>query len=185
MYTSSANLSLSNSDIDSNYDNIRNNITQAADISIPTTTPYINNKLKVPWWTTECRLALTKRNRNFRHYKNHPSDETFIAFKKAQAEARRVIKSAKRTSWRNFVSKINRQTSAKDIWNTIRAISGKKCSVGARFLRIGGRMTMNPRLIANTIGHKFASNSSNTNCSETFLEHKINLELNTPNFKSH
>ena len=101
-----------------------------------------------------------------------------------QAEAKKIIKEAKRKSWHDYVSQINRNTSPADVWNTIRAIKGKKTRVGARYLRIGGRMIRNPREIANTIARKIQANSSNNNCTQTFTHRKRELEATTLDFSS-
>ena len=169
-FRSSIDLDIIGESVSDKFENISKEIINAADDNIPKKSPYINGKLKVPWWSNEIRAALTKRNRALRHYRNNRSPELaqqlFINYKKAQAEAKKLVKSAKRTSWRAFVSKINRQTSVTEVWNTVRAISGKKCKMGARYLRIGGRMVMNPRVIANAIGSKFQENSSSKNCKQ-------------------
>ena len=186
LYTRYANIQTdtNSTNTDSKYSNILNGIKHAADLSIPKHSPYINGKIKVPWWTTECRTALNQRNKTFRHFKNHPTQENFINYKKAQAEAKKVIKEAKRKSWREFISNINRNTTRADCWNTIRVIKGKKCKVGARYLKIRGKMVMNQRIIANEIAHKIQANSSNNNCTNTFLQRKKNLEYTTPNFNT-
>ena len=45
-----------------------------------------------------------------------------------RAKARRTIKSAKRKSWRTYVSKLNYKTPIKKVWDMIRKISGKSKS---------------------------------------------------------
>ncbi|CAL4222396.1 unnamed protein product, partial [Meganyctiphanes norvegica] len=166
--------------------NTCNNITEsliaAADLSIPKNDPFFKGKLKVPWWTPLCRTTLNNRNRAWRHYRHNPSQESFIVYKKAQAEARKIIRAAKRKTWREFVSRINRGTTSTEVWNTIRAIKGRRSRVGARYLRIQGRMVMNPRIIANTIGRTFQKNSSNSNSPVSFLNRKSSLESTVPNF---
>ena len=124
LYTRYANIQTdtNSTNTDSKYSNILNGIKHAADLSIPKHSPYIKGKIKVPWWTTECRTALNQRNKTFRHFKNHPTQENFINYKKAQAEAKKVIKEAKRKSWREFISNINRNTTRADCWNTIRTL---------------------------------------------------------------
>ena len=184
LYTRNADLQIDNTNTDSKCNSIINSITQASYLSIPKNTPYIKGKIKVPWWTRECRIALNHRNRALRHYKDHPTQENFINYKKAQAEAKGIIKEAKRKSWREYISKINRNTTPADVWNTVRVIKGKRTKVGARYLRVGGRMIVNPRDIANIIAGKIQTNSSNTNCTQTFIQRKKNLESTTPNFNS-
>ena len=61
-------------------------------------------------------------------------------------------------------------------------LSVGKSKFGVRYLRIGGTIIMNPRMIANEIGRKFEYNSSNTNCSVNFLRRKENLDMTSPIF---
>ena len=42
-----------------------------------------------------------------------------------RAKARKTIKTAKRTSWQQYISKLNSRTPAKKIWDMIRKITGK------------------------------------------------------------
>ena len=42
-----------------------------------------------------------------------------------RAKARRTIKDAKRSSWRQYVNKLNSRTPVKKVWDMIRKISGK------------------------------------------------------------
>ena len=171
-------------DINENCEKLTKDVVEAADVAIPQNSAYVRGEVKVPWWTEACRNALTKRNRTFRQYKTHKTKDSWISYKQAQAEARRIIKEAKRKSWRDFISRINRNTTVSDVWNTIRAISGKKSKAGVRYLRINGRMVMNPRLIANTIGDRISYNSSSVNCSREFKNRKNTLEKTSPNFST-
>lgn len=125
-YARNVKLEIQNVNIDQNCKYITNKIINAADISIPQKSAYINGKIKVPWWSNECRAAITMRNRALRHYQNNTTQNNFIAYKKAQAISKRTIKAAKRKSWRDFISKINRNTTATEVWNTVRAINGEK-----------------------------------------------------------
>ena len=68
----------------------------------------MNRKL-VPWWTEECCQAVN-RNRAFRQVRRTHNMQHLIHYKKAQAVVRRMIRQAKRASWRNFCNKIGRTT---------------------------------------------------------------------------
>lgn len=57
----------------------------------------------VPSWTEACILAVRDRNKAYRRLRKHPI-EAHIVYKKLRAKARKVIKEAKRDSWRKFCS---------------------------------------------------------------------------------
>ena len=46
----------------------------------------------------------------------------------AKAKARRDVRLSKKTSWRNYISKLNSQASVKSMWNMIHKIKGKQSS---------------------------------------------------------
>ena len=100
-------------------------ITQAGNESIPraTTIPKKSN----PWFDEECRealkarRALDKRARRSREIRG----ETLSAFRRSQAQARRLFNLKKRQSWADYVSKLSTDTPIKHVWDRVRKISGK------------------------------------------------------------
>ena len=68
-----------------------------------------------------CKAALRKFNLQ-------PSAENLNNFKIHRAKTRRVIKTSKKTSWRNYVSKLKSSSKSKKVWDIIRKISGKNSS---------------------------------------------------------
>ena len=100
-------------------------IAQARNESIPraTTIPKKSN----PWFDEECREALKarhtldKRARQSREIRG----ETLSAFRRSQAQARRLFNLKKRQSWADYVSKLSTDTPIKHVWDRVRKISGK------------------------------------------------------------
>ena len=99
----------------------------------------------------------------FRAFKNNPTnDDYFTEYKRCRVLARRVIRDAKRTSWRDFVSQINRDTPVKTIWNYIKRIIGKFKS-RTIYLCLDGHLIDDPKLIAEEITQHFDSVSADSN----------------------
>ena len=65
-----------------------------------------------------------------------------------------------RISWRNYVSKMNSQTSVKLMWNRIRKIKGKKSSNTVHYLSVNDREITSHRDIANAMADNLSHNSS-------------------------
>ncbi|KAI2646629.1 RNA-directed DNA polymerase from mobile element jockey [Labeo rohita] len=109
-------------------DEIVNSIIQIAEETIPKSR---GNKRKksVPWWDESCRKAVKSRNKAFGQLKAHHTIETLINYKRVQAIVRKMIRSAKRTHWREFCNKIGNETQLSDIWRVIRRMSGVGQSV--------------------------------------------------------
>jgi len=53
-----------------------------------------------------------------------------------RAKARRTMGQAKRTSWKNSVSKINSYTHSRKIWNMLHKIQGKDITQPVKHLKI-------------------------------------------------
>ena len=93
-----------------------------------------------------------------------------------RAKARKTIKSAKGTSWQQYVSKLNSRTPAKKIWGMIRKISGK--NKNNKYVRIKSMAND----ISYALGENFQKNSSNTNYSGNFRSIKQEREKEHLNF---
>ena len=99
-------------------------LTEAAKAAIP---PYKNKKLvRVPWFGPDCRAAIQNRKKAQRKYFKNPNVENYINYKKEKAKCKFIIKQAKTTSWKEYVSKLNNNTSTKSVWKKIKKIKGKE-----------------------------------------------------------
>ena len=74
-----------------------------------------------------------------------------VTYRIARAKARRDIRQSNKTSWRNYVSKMNSQTSVKSVWNRIRKIRGKESSNIIRHLSVNDRDVTSHRDIVNAL----------------------------------
>ena len=152
-------------------------LTKAANDSIPraTTIPKKSN----PWFDEECRealkarRALDKRVRQSRELRG----ETLSAFRRSQAQARRLFKQKKRQSWAEYVSKLSTNTPIKHVWDRVRKISGKNICPPKQYLNgKDGAAITNPKDIANEHATAFTDNSSSAHYSATFQTIKVQEE---------
>ena len=100
-----------------------------------------------------------------------------------RAKARRTIKTTKRESWRNYVSKINTRTSIKKVWSMVRKISGKHPSGKICHLHANGSEVTDIPDIANTLAQIFSDNSSSEQHSTKFKSFQHQAEKQPLNFK--
>ena len=148
---------------------------QAANDSIPraTTIPKKSN----PWFDEECRealkarRALDKRVRQSRELRG----ETLSAFRRSQAQARRLFNQKKRQSWAEYVSKLSTNTPIKHVWDRVRKICGKNICPPKQNGKDGAAIT-NPKDIANEHAAAFTDNSSSAHYSATFQTVKVQEE---------
>ena len=113
-----------------------------------------------------------------------PSAENLNNFKIHRAKTRRVIKTSKKTSWRNYVNKLKSSSKSKKVWDMIRKISGKNTSSPIKHLSKNHIKATNKKDIADLLANTFSKNSSSTNYSKPFQNIKKNAEKTKLNFKS-
>ena len=113
-----------------------------------------------PWFSDICKDAIKERNRALERFKLEPTEGNLNTYHIARAKARRDIRHSKKTSWRNYVSKMNSQTSVKSVWNRIRKIKGKDTRNTVHHLSVNDRDVTSHRDIVNALADNFSHNSS-------------------------
>ena len=127
-----------------------------------------------PWYNDECKTAINKRKSALRKFNKNPSRENRMHTKLARAKARRTIKDAKRTSWRQYVIKLNSRTPVIKVWDMIRKVSGKnKKSECVHIKSSNGNMCYSTKDISNALGENFQKSSSSSNYSQQFQDIKM------------
>ena len=148
---------------------LTNTILSAANTSIPTTSPSIRRK-SVPWWTTAVAQAIAKRKRAFRSFLRHRDEAHRLARNHERARCKKIIREAKRSSWRSFLSQFTHTTPLSKIWSLVRSLSGKRSITNLPVLRLNGMNISEPTEIVNTIAATFSRCSSSDNYSPEFIE---------------
>lgn len=158
------------------------NLLQAARATIPT---YKNKKKlpRVPWFNNDCKKEIQNRKKAQRKFFANPTLENFINYKKAKAHSKRIIKLSKSTSWKNYVSGINSNTSIKTVWKKIRKIKGKT-STPKYHLNKDNQLITSPKETCNCLADSFSTNSSTSNYSKSFQKLKNTKEKKPLNFSS-
>ena len=91
----------------------------------------------------------------------------------------RVIK---KTSWRNYVNKLQPSSKSKKVWDMIRKISGKNTSSPIKHFSKNHVKATNKKDIAYLLAKTFSKNSSSTHYSTPFQNIKKNAEKSKLNF---
>ena len=154
-----------------------------SDKCIPKTST--NPKKSNPWYNNDCKNAVRQWKQALSKFCKYPTGANLKNVKIQRAKARRTIKSAKRNTWKSYVSKLNHKTPIKKVWNMIRKISGKSKAPSYTHLNTCRETKATSKEdIANTLGETFLKNSSSQNYSEKFKHIKMQQEKNNINFKS-
>ena len=144
-----------------------------------------NYKRNTPWFNEEVKTAIKKRKSALRTFNKSPTKENLIYTKEMRAKARKTIKTAKRTSWKQYVSKLNSRTPSKKVWDMIWKISGKSKTNKLIYLKSSnGNINTSKKEISNVFGETFQQNSSRSNYSETFQNIKQEKEKEKLDFSS-
>ena len=147
-----------------------------------------NPKKSNPWYNDDCKEAIKQRKQTLSRFCKFPTNENLNTYRNSRAKARRTIKSAKRKSWRTYVSKLNYKTPTKKVWDMVRKISGKTKTATYQHLNTnfnnGSELASTKQDIADTLASQFCSNSSTSHYSKDFQKYKKEQEKNKLNFKS-
>ena len=141
-------------------------------------------KKKKPWFNDECKEAIKKRKDSLKRFKQYPTKTNLNACKILRAKARRSIKQAKRSFWKDFISKINARTPMTTIWNMIKKINGKNQSMKYSHIKVEDKSYESKEEIANILGKTFKTNSSSVNYNPLFKRHKQETEIEELNFET-
>ena len=172
----------SNTDLIPPSDSIEQDITQltdfiiqAAERSIPKTTPSTKNH-PVPWWSPEIKTALKIRNTALNHYKKTHNPSHLIEYKRLRAKARYLLRSAKKQSWISFVSSINEPVSCSTMWSNIKKLTGNKQKFTFPSLSYNNQTYQTPSEISELLAQSYTKISDNDNYDPNFITIKLNSE---------
>lgn len=115
-----------------------NALYKSCEAAIPKNGPFTpKHRKRAAWWDDECDAFQKCKLEALNSYKTNASLENFLAFKKAEAAAKRLYKQKARKSWENFCSGLNANTSVKQIWKTARTLNNGKNSIPDIPLNVG------------------------------------------------
>ena len=167
---------------DDNITYFSKTLTSIAKESIPKTSS--NKKHNKPWFDVDCKAAIRSRKAALRKFHLHPTADNLNNFKVHRAKTRRVIKTSKKTSWQNYVNRLNSSSKSKKVWDMICKISGKNKSSPINHLSKNHVKATNKKDIADLLAKTFSTNSSSDNYSEQFQNIKKKAEKTKLNFQS-
>ena len=158
-------------------------IIAAARETIPTSSTR-PRRIPIPWWNDECKRDISAREKALEKFKNEPTLENRITYAKLKAIARRTVRKAKRDSWREYVNKLNREATSKQVWNRIARIQHKGARDPISILKEGNLEFQSHKEIADHLGGIFSFHSSVNQCSPEFQTYKRQAEKEHLNFQS-
>ena len=147
-------------------------------------TSAVPKRFNKPWFSDICKDAIKEHNMALERFKREPTEGNLNAYLIARAKARRDIRHSKKHSCRNYVSKMNSQTSVKSVRNRIRKIKGKDTGNTVHHLSVNGRDVTSHRDIANALADNVSHNSSSAFSTDDFASVRKKAEKHTKTFSS-
>ena len=86
--------------------------------------PKKTNQQPKPWWNDEINNLYQTKNKHLIEYFRNQTYENFIKFKKSKAKLKQIIRRESRKSWNKLIETINPEMDQRNLWNTVRRISG-------------------------------------------------------------
>jgi len=106
--------------------------------------------------------------------------EDCINYRRLKAVAQRVIRTTAKQYWQSFCDRLTQTTKLSVVWNMARKMNGIRSNPSATSLIDAGDIIESDEDKAETFARLFASISSSANYSETFQQHKHDVETNHP-----
>jgi ribonuclease HI len=147
----------------------------AAEAAIPRTST-VPKHINKPWFNEECKNAVSDRKKALNKLKTNPMPVNLDNYKLCRARTRKIIRSTKRQSWKNYVSQLNQRTPMKKVWKMVKKICGKNTASSIKHVCKNGKTVTDSSAIADTLGEAFANNSSSTHYSTKFNVFKNKME---------
>ena len=154
-----------------------------AEETIPKTSA-VPKRFNNPWFSDICKDAIKERNRALETFKREPTEGNLNDYRVARAKARRDVRLSKKTSLRNYISKLNSQASVKSVWNRIRKIKGKESTNSIHHLSVNDRDVTSHLDIANALADNVSHNSSSSFSRDAFASVRKKAEMQTITFSS-
>ena len=114
----------------------------------------------VPWWTEACQISINNRNHRRHRYENNRTEQNFILYNKAKAQARLTIKLAKKESWKELSTTFNRFTPVADMFNLVKIFQGRYKPRKLHYLLNNGAYTAAPEEVAKIFADQLIEISS-------------------------
>ena len=152
-------------------------ISRASKNSIPLTKGSQYTR-KVPWWNSDLDEAVAIKKRATRRYHRTRLIIDKIAFKRACAKVRFLVKSARQNSWKNYVTTLNERTPLNKVWKRIKKIQGNFKGSNAPILSINNQIISEPKEVANVFANSLSTISTGSK-EDHFLRIKRQRESTT------
>ncbi|XP_018373219.1 PREDICTED: RNA-directed DNA polymerase from mobile element jockey-like [Trachymyrmex cornetzi] len=79
-----------------------------------------------PWWTPECSEAIRNRGNALRAFLRNPSQDNYIFYRSVVCQTRKILRRAKRNSWKTFCGSLDFKTPTTEIWRMLKCFRNRR-----------------------------------------------------------
>lgn len=97
-----------------------NMVIKAAEKTLKKRNVNIKIKHSTPWWDEECTGVINSRKEAISIFRKCMTFENYLSVKRAQAEAKRVLKNKKRSGWRKFCENLSPESPQSSVWSNLK-----------------------------------------------------------------
>ena len=134
------------------------------------------------WFNEECLEIVKQRKKAFATFKKYPTTKNWISYKKVNAQSKQIITTAKRNSFKEYISNLQKIPSNKELWTEIKKIQNKKPSQHKIMLKENDISITEEKEIANVFASYFQEISNpqflTGNRKNAVSEKKVIVDLN-------
>ena len=138
---------------------ITNQIIQAANSSIPKTKGVIRSR-SVPWWNADLEEARRQKLHCLRQYRRSKLLPDKLAFKRARAHMRYLLKRSRHSSWVDYVSSLTESTPINTVWKRVQKVMGKFVDARRPVLDVGTGTISDPKDVADCLASSLSDIST-------------------------
>ena len=160
--------------VDEALDHLLFAVRTGASAAIPTTNPVTNTR-RVPWWNRRLQQAVEEKKAATRRYYRTRLVVDKIAFNRACATVRYLVKSSRQQSWKSYVSSINERTPMSKIWHRVGRVLGRRQALPRPVLETDAGLLSAPAEVADAFGAALSSVCQGSQ-DPLFLRHKLQAE---------
>ena len=166
-------------DINDVYERFIQSILEIATNNIPQSKSNPSNKT-VPYWTDACQNAIKKRSEALLRMRRTKDPTDCMEYRRCKGIAQKVIKEAKKASWRNYCGTLNTRTKMSEIWRTTKRMSGVKTAHNIPTLKSRDQKYESNYEKAELFAETFARVSADENHSPDFIKNRAKFHPEFP-----
>ena len=162
-------------DIKKTYEQLVSTILKIASNNIPKSNPKPESK-NVPYWTDACQEAVNQRNKALNRMKRTKDIADCIDYRKKKGIAQKIIKDAKRNSWKSYCGSLNEKSKMGEIWKTTKKMNGVRSQHNIPNMNKNNHIYETNSDKAALFVKTFAQVSSDENFSIEFITNRENFQ---------